>query len=340
VFESIGIYEPNDKRLYVRGTTLSPEVRSILVHELTHAWQDQLLGINMELPTSPDERTALKALVEGDATFVQRTYEATLTKAVDRKDESDRSQKSLASYDRSRVYLEYLPYLLGPSYIKEVHEYGGNDAVNKLFSDPPKRIAEIFSRDAPHEPIAKFTAPYLPGETVLLLEELDTLSFFSLIGERQNVSLTDHAADFDGALLMLSSRDQDLCGRLLVRSSWRESLMLPPASGATAVPDFETYLSSKDPSEMVYESCLPVASTYPAHPKEEPLKPGESDSMGGEFMRWSVRAALSGSSKTKVNTDVCIANATVDVVAKKAMSSSEPPLDLAALALECRQATQ
>src|SRR5437588_512232 len=67
-----GFYDPTSKTLVVRGEKPTPYVRQVLVHELTHALQDQYFSINRpDLDRADDERgDGLLGLSEGDAVRV------------------------------------------------------------------------------------------------------------------------------------------------------------------------------------------------------------------------------------------------------------------------------
>ena len=70
-------YSYQDERIRIRGTKVTPIVQAQLVHELTHALQDQRFdtGNRLEmLSRQPDPALAggLRAVVEGDA---QRTQD-------------------------------------------------------------------------------------------------------------------------------------------------------------------------------------------------------------------------------------------------------------------------
>src|ERR1044072_2136979 len=78
-------YSFEDERIRVRGTKLTPAVRSTLVHELTHALQDQHfdLGTRMELLSRQDDGTAAQAfdaVVEGDAARIEHAWASGLSK--------------------------------------------------------------------------------------------------------------------------------------------------------------------------------------------------------------------------------------------------------------------
>ena len=79
----IGFYSFDDERIRVRGTELTPEVQSTLVHELTHALQDQYFDVGTRFDLVKDDDTAAAAyrtLVEGDARRVETAWRESLDK--------------------------------------------------------------------------------------------------------------------------------------------------------------------------------------------------------------------------------------------------------------------
>ena len=80
----VGFYDQHEHALFVRGEDLDDtDVRVTLVHELTHALQDQkfdLDALDRQAETS-GESFAETALVEGDATSVENEYVASLPRA-------------------------------------------------------------------------------------------------------------------------------------------------------------------------------------------------------------------------------------------------------------------
>ena len=56
-------YSPADRTVYVRGVEVTASLRVTLVHELTHAWQDQIFNLNLSRTGSDGEAFALRALV-------------------------------------------------------------------------------------------------------------------------------------------------------------------------------------------------------------------------------------------------------------------------------------
>ena len=66
-------YDPKTKYMYILKTQLPPnEIETMLVHELTHALQDQYYDLEklIKQADNTDKETAIKYLVEGEATYV------------------------------------------------------------------------------------------------------------------------------------------------------------------------------------------------------------------------------------------------------------------------------
>ena len=86
-------YSYEDERIRIRGTKVTPIVQSALVHELTHALQDQRFdpGNRLEMLSrqrDPALAGGLRAVVEGDAQRTETAWRKTLPRkqrrAVDR----------------------------------------------------------------------------------------------------------------------------------------------------------------------------------------------------------------------------------------------------------------
>src|SRR5919201_1316705 len=82
----VGFYDPDSKALVVRGGRLDLAAEDVLIHELTHALQDQVFDIGGRTANPDDESEfAFTCLVEGDAVRIQREWEAGLSTADRRK---------------------------------------------------------------------------------------------------------------------------------------------------------------------------------------------------------------------------------------------------------------
>ena len=144
----IGYYSDKDKIVRVRGDRLTPATKVTLVHELTHALQDQhfdLLARDKEFETDDDSSaaSAFQALVEGDATRIERAYRDSLTdderNAVegDESKTASRYQNDVADVPGILQTLMGAPYAFGEAMLAVATTVDGDDEVDALFRDPP-----------------------------------------------------------------------------------------------------------------------------------------------------------------------------------------------------------
>jgi hypothetical protein len=147
-----GFYDDETKTMSIRGTKLdNTEVRVTVVHELTHALQDQYFNLPKldNAVTSSGAELALTALIEGDATWVEESYVATLPKAEQDKyygdvgtavDEAPKPGDAPPAVD----LLSSAPYDLGYFFVDYVRSKGGTDALNREFEHPPPTDEQVF----------------------------------------------------------------------------------------------------------------------------------------------------------------------------------------------------
>lgn len=143
----VGLYVPEDEALYVRGTSLTPYVRSTVVHELTHAAQDQHFDLE-ELQGDAEDESIVRTLIEGDAVRVEEAYQRRLSQAdqesyaataagfareADSGDDIPQVLQDVFSY----------PYVFGPTLLDTLEAKGGNGAVDAAFRHPPVTDAQV-----------------------------------------------------------------------------------------------------------------------------------------------------------------------------------------------------
>ena len=155
---TLAYYSFKDERITIRGHQLTPAVGSTLVHEMTHALQDQHFQIGdrvKQLHKSKDdqsgtEASVLDAIIEGDASRVQTLYRESLTakerKALDtgRVDEGSKAMKRLKNVPKVVLTLIASPYTLGEALVQTVAVEGDNAAVDDLFRDAPTHESSLF----------------------------------------------------------------------------------------------------------------------------------------------------------------------------------------------------
>ena len=149
----VGFYDQHEHALFVRGEDLDDtDVRVTLVHELTHALQDQKFDLDVldrQAETS-GESFAETALVEGDATSVENEYVASLPRAeqdtYDASFDDQSPQPDAPSTQHVPPVLELFesaPYIFGPQYLDTLKAEGGLAQVDTAFRHPPHSEEEI-----------------------------------------------------------------------------------------------------------------------------------------------------------------------------------------------------
>ncbi|HVC71859.1 MAG TPA: hypothetical protein VNC61_16505 [Acidimicrobiales bacterium] len=224
----VGLYVPEDKTVFVRGSSLTPFVRVTLAHELTHALQDQYFDITTLRSSATGDDSALTALIEGDAVRTQTAYEKTLS-AADRQayDKASNQFQGSSSSGSSNVpailsdMLEY-PYAFGPTFIDHLVDQGGTGAIDNAFRHPPVAQAQIVNPDA--YPIgwtpAKADAPSVPhGDRVTdPASPFGQITLFEVLGSRLGYATAWSAVQGWQGDSSLAYRDHDkTCDAVAVR---------------------------------------------------------------------------------------------------------------------------
>ena len=124
---------------------------SRIVHELTHALQDQHFDLTKldDAVETAGEDFALTALVEGDATSVEDDYLFSLPQAeqdaVLRRRPHRHGRTTPSSSDIPPVLDLFTggPYVFGSRYVGLLRQAGGQGRVNDAFANPPSTEEEI-----------------------------------------------------------------------------------------------------------------------------------------------------------------------------------------------------
>ena len=148
---TLAYYSFEDRNITIRGETVTPAMRSTLVHELTHVLQDQHFGIGAREKklekakddASSEQGTVLDALVEGDADRMETSYRQSLSrkqrKALDssKQGEFDEANKTYKKIPKIIITIATSPYTLGEAMVQTAAANGGNSAVDELFRKTP-----------------------------------------------------------------------------------------------------------------------------------------------------------------------------------------------------------
>jgi hypothetical protein len=177
--DTVGFYDQEKKALFVRGTDLSDtDTRITLVHELTHALQDQkfdLTKLDDTVETSGED-FALTALIEGDATSVEDDYLYSLPQAeqdayfADVPDDGTAEAPDDPSAPDIPPVLDLFtsgPYIFGSRYVAMLRLAARHQArVDHAFSALPVSEEEIIDPVATREsrPPKRVRAPKLTAD--------------------------------------------------------------------------------------------------------------------------------------------------------------------------------
>ena len=284
-------YDDGTGRVDVRGTDLDVERRATIVHELTHALQDQHFDISRQGSYRSDDRNAaFEAVVEGDAVRVEDAYVESLSKSD--QDAYDAEQAvGDAAYDAGiKDVPDWLsattdfPYSVGESFTRAVAAAGGRAAVDRALRTPPPAVAEIMqpARYRQGDRPRTVPAPAAPaGDRVVKRNDLGALKWLLLLAERIPPADALRAADAWGGDAYLAYED---AGRLCVRADFEgaapsgDDLMaaaltvwaraMPPASGAAVTHRSGVVeLASCDPGAAAF-----AGSSVPGSHVDEAMK--------------------------------------------------------------------
>ena len=166
----VGYYDPVSEQLVVRARPLDAYLELVLVHELTHALQDQWFQTDRPSLFDLTERLiAFQSVVEGDATRVERAYYRQL------------SPQERAEVDEVQGMEAYAPvlgadaldselsftYVAGLRLVDALIAAGGQERLDAAFRSPPTTTEQVLHPEALAEgPPLSPPAPRRSGEVV------------------------------------------------------------------------------------------------------------------------------------------------------------------------------
>jgi len=175
----IAFYDPEPRRFYVvRGAGKALESggipgmegmaeKLIFAHELTHALQDESMGLDARIKALKDDGDrglALQSLLEGEATLVMvRVAIADLPGDSDELEESLEPLLSAGALEKANVPRDlppyfvdqlFFPYVEGTAYVRRTFKKGGWKEVDRLWKNPPRSTSEILHDGLRFDPAA------------------------------------------------------------------------------------------------------------------------------------------------------------------------------------------
>jgi len=145
----LGFYDPSTKELQVRGNSATVCVKHVVVHELTHALQDQWFTLNVQNSSGNDDAdTAYVALVEGDAVRIETEYIDTLP-AKERGALSNQCGGGSVPSDVPPVLVDMLefPYVVGPTFTRAILQARGQKGLDDAFRNHPAASSLVLHPD-------------------------------------------------------------------------------------------------------------------------------------------------------------------------------------------------
>ena len=139
---TLAYYDDGAEKMVIRGTQLNVSLRVTVVHELTHALQDQNFDIGRDL-ASDGADSFFQGIIEGDATRIENAYIDSLSDSDQdeyyAEDDASRSDAdtSLAGVPPALLELFGAPYDLGEPLTELVVDQRHVQGLNKLFRHPP-----------------------------------------------------------------------------------------------------------------------------------------------------------------------------------------------------------
>jgi hypothetical protein len=329
----LAFYDPDTERVKVRGTDLTPRRRATLVHELTHALQDQHFDLSRQGTYDTDaQNSALKAVIEGDAMRVEHAYVEKL------------SGQEAAQYDRDSAtgdgagpaagvpdWLKAYtgaPYVLGEPFVEALVADGGPQAVDRALRKPPASEEQLM--DAARylegdEPLPVRSPKLAKGDRLIDRADFGTFSWLVMLAERIPARDALTAVDGWGGDAYVAFERQ---GRVCVRATFtgdtrRDTDEMAGAldAWARAMPPGAATVTRNDGRVEVF-SCDPGPAAETAGTRTGQT----SEALSLLANRATVFAGVLGHGASSLNAS-CLARGMVGAFDTEELSSEELPAD-------------
>jgi hypothetical protein len=237
----LAYYSPKDREMVIRTNPddvvdgkLSPALRATVVHELTHALQDQRFGLARMRQRAEDSGhdEALTVLIEGHALAIETKYtsdnfseeeQAQYDKVMEGND--DPAMKEVPEILSAQ---QFSPYVFGPTFVEALEREGGKVLLDAFLKKQPKSLeqtilpSKYFGKDDPEE----VDEPKGPKNSELAVwGQISQLDLFFLLvrtwGAPEALRLSDLWGN--GAYAGFDVGDDDFCAVLNLRGETDEA---------------------------------------------------------------------------------------------------------------------
>ena len=225
---TLASYSPQTRRIYVRGTEMTPSLELTLVHELTHALQDQTFDLGFSRTQSDGEAFALRALAEGDAIRIEQEFYDTLTDdeqaAADKQSEVDVESSKALNSDNATIMLSLFsaPYDLGVPFVRLLAAIEGE--LDEAFRVPPQSEENVFDPvsylDDDHpERVVPVKVPDGAERITDLGTDVGVVMWYLLIATHTDQRQAMAAVDgWQGDAMTVYEQDDRLCTAMVFRA--------------------------------------------------------------------------------------------------------------------------
>jgi hypothetical protein len=150
-----GYYDTEVRQMFlVQGAGFSGIQRMTYAHEYTHTLQDQTYNLRQDMnftdeycETNSEYCSAVKALLEGDASLTEQNWLFSYASDQDRKDiQQFASNYRTPVYDSAPEYLKadfLFPYRQGLEFAQTLYDLDGYEAIDNAFHSPPVSTEQI-----------------------------------------------------------------------------------------------------------------------------------------------------------------------------------------------------
>ena len=225
---TLAFYDAERERVFLPDAPLTPMVRSVLIHELTHALQDQRFGLD-DLASddlTDDEASAYRALVEGDATRIENAYVAAMgpeDTATYREELKAAIVDVGADFVDVPAFLQVLfeaPYALGEPMTAAL-AIEDPTGIDRAFTERPtseEHLLDPFTFLDGEEPIEVPTPRLGAGETEVDAGDYGTIGWYLLLASQLDARTALEAAEgWGGDSYVISRSDHGTCVRAAFR---------------------------------------------------------------------------------------------------------------------------
>jgi hypothetical protein len=149
----LGLYNQDDKTMYMLGENgqFGPDEKDTFAQEFDHVLQDQYFDLSTLSPKHPDNddrSLAVQALIQGDATLMQRLW-AQRNLTPDELSQLGQGGGTAKLFSAPLYLREQLlfPYSDGFTFVRQIYQTSGYAGVDEVFRDPPQSTAQVLHID-------------------------------------------------------------------------------------------------------------------------------------------------------------------------------------------------